>query len=302
MNISAQQVKKLRDATGVGMMECKQALTENQGDMDKAILWLRERGMSRAAKKAGRTAAEGMVEFAVSADGKEAVILELNCETDFASKNEAFRLLAKEAALAALKNKSADLESVKNLSLGSDTFNGKLTQLITQVGENMNLRRVQYVHVKDGYIGSYNHMHGKIGVLVVFNGEVNEKLKTAAVDVSMHIAASSPRFLRREEVSPLEFEQEQALARKKLMEEQSKKPPEMLEKILVGQMSKFFGEVCLLEQPFVKEPKMSVAEYLRQSEVKAQPSSFVRYQLGDGIEVKEENFADEVAAQVKKSL
>ena len=297
MTITAVQVKELRQATGVGMMECKKALQESQGDMQKAIIWLRERGMSRAEKKAGRTAAEGLVTFAISEDAKSAAILEINCETDFAAKNSDFQNFANKLSALALAHKVNTIDELKKLTFDTDSVEESLTELIAKVGENMNLRRIKFVHVDQGVVVGYNHMAGKIGSLVCLEGD-DEKAKGMELgsDLAMHIAASSPRYLSNDQVSQDELAQERELAHKKLKEEG--KPEAIIEKIMQGQMKKFFSEVCFLDQPFVKEPKMNVQSYIKQSGSKFSVKSFVRFQLGEGIEVVKENFADEVAAQL----
>ncbi|MFK7822834.1 MAG: translation elongation factor Ts [Oligoflexales bacterium] len=298
MAITAAQVKELRQSTGVGMMECKKALVENDGDMDKAIRWLREKGMARAAKKAGRTAAEGMVEFAVSDSKKEAAIVELNCETDFAGKNEDFRAFAVGTTKIALEHKINDIDVLKAVEWNGSTVEKQLSELIAKVGENMSLRRVRYVSTEDGVISAYSHMGGKIGTLVVLSGDASDKAVEVGNDLAMHVAASAPKYLSRESVASDELDQEKEIARKRLKEQG--KPDDIIEKALMGQVSKFYADVCFVDQPFVKEPKLSVSKYIKQAGVNASVSSFVRFQLGEGIEVKQENFAEEVAAQLKK--
>jgi elongation factor Ts len=296
--IKATEVKELREKTGVGMMECKQALVENNGDMEKAILWLRERGMSRAAKKAGRVAAEGIVSVLVSADRKQGVILEVNCETDFAGKNEDFQEFVKTATAVALKNQVASIEQLAETKMNESTVAGCLTNLIAKVGENMNLRRVSLITVKDGLVAAYSHMGGKIGAIIGISGGSDEKVNAVGMDVAMHIAAAAPKYLNRDTVSTVELDQERELGRKKLIEEG--KAENMIDKILAGQMNKFYGEICLIDQPFVKDPKLTVLKYVKSVSPALDISTFYRFQLGEGIEKKEENFAEEVAAQLKK--
>jgi elongation factor Ts len=300
MTITATQVKELREKTGVGMMECKKALEENSGNMEKAILWLRERGMSRAAKKADRVAAEGIVEVYVNDDQNAAAVVELNCETDFVSKNDDFRKLAHECALLALKNNltSADDLLAAKLPTGA-TVKHTLTEMIAKIGENMNVRRCTVVKAPNGLIAGYTHMGGKIGTLVALEGGTkNEALTTLGKDIAMHVAAAAPRYMASTEVDKGELEQERDLARKKLIEE--KKPEAMIEKILEGQMKKFFKEVCLVDQAFVKDPDMNVATLVQKQGGGAKLVKFVRYHLGEGIEKKSTDFAAEVAAQLKQ--
>jgi elongation factor Ts len=290
-------VKDLREKTGVGMMECKKALEENGGDMEKAIVWLRERGMSRAAKKADRIAAEGVVEVLVNATGNAAAILEVNCETDFVAKNEEFRQLVRDAAAVALKHNCNEIEKLAEMKLASGvTIKDTITGLIQKIGENMRLRRVLTIAAPNGHISSYIHMGGRIGTAVVLEGKsgVDELGK----DIAMHIAAAAPRYLSRQDVDQSELDQEKDIARKKLIEE--KKPEAMIEKILDGQMNKFYKEVCLIEQAFVKDPDLSITKLLEKTDKNLKITSFVRYALGEGIEKKQENFAAEVAAQLSR--
>ncbi len=294
MNISATQVKELREKTGVGMMECKKALVESSGDLEQAILWLRERGMSRAAKKADRVAAEGIVEAALSADQTRAVVLEVNCETDFAAKNENFQQFVKQAAQIALDQKLESIEALKAAKTAEGaTVENTLMELIAKVGENMNLRRLQTMQVADGFISRYIHMGGKIGVLIGLQGERSEAASVVGADIAMHIAAAAPRYFAAADVVTKELDQERELARKKLLEQG--KPEAMVDKIVDGQMSKFYKEVCLIEQPFIKEPKQTILEYVNSTKLGLKPVCFARFQLGEGIEVKVQNFAEEVA-------
>jgi elongation factor Ts len=294
--ITAGQVKDLREKTGVGMMECKKALEENGGDFEKAVLWLRERGMSRAAKKADRVAAEGVVEVYVSPDMKAGVLVELNCETDFVAKNAEFTGVAKEAAQLALKTKAKSVDELLGAKLQSgQTVKERLTELIAKIGENMTLRRVQ-VLAADGIVAGYSHMGGKIGTLVAMSGATTAEADKVK-DIAMHVAASAPRYLVDSEVSKTELETERELAKKKLLEEG--KPAEMVEKILVGQMKKFFKEVCLAEQPFVKDPALTVTKYADSIKAGAKVQGFAYFKLGEGIEKKKEDFAAEVASMMK---
>lgn len=298
MTITAGMVKELREKTGVGMMECKKALEENQGDLEKAIVWLRERGMSRAAKKADRVAAEGLVEVCVSADHTAGVLVEMNCETDFVAKNDEFIALARDVAQHALKVKAKTVEELLPAKLGAQTVQERLTALIAKIGENMNVRRVQVLTASsNGVVQGYTHMGGKIGTLVVLEGAKGPDVETAAKDVAMHVAAAAPKYLVEAEVNTTELDQEREIARKKLLEEG--KQPEMIDKILVGQMKKFYKEICLIEQAFVKDPAISVQKYVDTAKKGVKIQAFSRFQLGEGIEKKKENFADEVKAQMR---
>jgi len=297
MAITAAQVKELREKTGVGMMECKKALTESDGDLENAILYLRERGMSRAAKKAGRTAAEGMVDIYVNDAQNAGVLVELNCETDFVAKNEDFSGFARDIAKLALEKKSSNVDELLKMELNGSTVQSRLTELIAKIGENMNLRRVHVCSATNGVVTGYSHMGGKIGTLVVLEGNTGNDVKALGKDIAMHIAAVAPRYLVESEVNPAELEVEKELAKKKLEEEG--KPADMIEKIMMGQMAKFYKEICLTKQPFVKDPGTSVEKHVKSSGTNTTIASFARFQLGEGIEKKKENFAAEVAAAVK---
>lgn len=295
--ISASQVKDLREKTGMGMMECKKALEENGGDFDKSIVWLRERGMSRAAKKADRVAAEGIVEVYINDDQNAGVALEVNCETDFASKNENFRSFAHDAAILALKNRATSVEELGTQKFATGkTVQDTLTDLIQKIGENMRLRRVSIQSSSNGTVAGYTHMGGKIGTLVVLEGKKGAETTTLGKDIAMHVAAAFPRYLNSDQVNKGELEQEREIARKKLVEE--KKPEAMIEKILDGQMKKFFKEVCLVEQAFVKNQDEQIGKLVEKNGVKL--TAFTRFQLGEGIEKRQEDFAAEVAAQLNK--
>ncbi len=295
--VTADLVKQLREQTGVGMMECKKALTENEGSIEKAVLWLRERGLSRAASKSGRTTAEGSVGVLVSPNGKEAVLVEMNCETDFSAKNADFVNFVSEITKLALSSKATSVETLAAMSLNGTPVSEVLTTLIQKVGENMQLRRVKYLSVPNGLIAGYSHMGGKIGTLAVFEGEASEKVSEVAKDVAMHIAAVAPKYLKREDVPSSEVETEKELSRKKLLEEG--KAADKLEMILTGQVNKYFQEICLVDQPFVKEQKFSVLKYVQSTGIKADLTAFARFQLGEGIERNQVDFAAEVAAQLK---
>jgi elongation factor Ts len=294
MQISASQVKDLRERTGVGMMECKKALTESSGDMEKAILWLREHGMARAQKKAGRVTSEGIVEVLTNSDRSIGVVLEVNCETDFVSKNDDFQKFVKEAVQLALAKKTTSVTELNAVKMASGvTVADTLTSLIAKIGENLQLRRVAVCSVTNGVVASYTHMGGKIGTLVGITGGSSDQALDVAKDVAMHVAAASPKYLSPEQVDVTELEQEQALAKKKLLEEG--KPEAMVDKIVAGQMNKFYKEICLIEQAFVKDPKISVKQYVATLGNQFSLIDFKRFQLGEGIEKAEEDFASEVA-------
>ncbi|MFW7381196.1 MAG: translation elongation factor Ts [Oligoflexus sp.] len=297
MAITAAQVKELREKTGVGMMECKNALTENGGDIEKAILWLRERGLSRAAKKADRVTAEGIVKVLVNDAQTAGVLLEINCETDFVSKNVDFQKFTDDLAQLALDQQVNDVNALKELKLNGENVGDVLTALIARIGENLNIRRVNSFSAQNGVVAGYSHMGGKIGSIVVLDGSTDESVKDLGKDLAMHVAAAAPRYLSSEQVDPEELKQEEELARKKLQEEN--KPDHLIEKIMGGQIQKFYKEVCLVEQSYVKDPSLTVKQLVKDQGKGAQLSKFARFQLGEGVEKKKENFAEEVAAQLK---
>lgn len=298
--ISATLVRDLREKTGVGMMECKKALEENQGDVEKAIVWLRERGMSRAARKADRVASEGIVQVLVSPDQKSGVLVEVNCETDFVSRNPDFLSFAHSVAEIALKGQVKDVEALgeAHLEKAGTKVSEQLATLISTIGENMKLRRLERVSVINGVVEGYSHMGGKIGTLVALEGGQDAKAQEVAKDLAMHVAAAAPKYLDSSKVDAAEIEQERGIARKKLLEEG--KPENLIEKILEGQIKKLFKEVCLVEQAFVKDPNVTVTKYVQSAGAQLKVAGFVRFALGEGIEKKTENFADEVAAQLRK--
>ena len=297
--VTAALVKQLREQTGIGMMECKKALTENDGNLEQAILWLRERGMSRAAKKSGRTTAEGVVKVMTSDDMKTGVVVELNSETDFSAKNEEFQAFAEAVTKTALATKVGSVEELKAATLDGTSSNvgDALTALIAKVGENMTLRRVSTLTAETGIGVPYSHMGGKICTLVRLEGATGDNIVELGKDLAMHAAAASPKYLTSTEVPEELVKQEEDLARKKLLEEG--KPADKVEMILKGQISKFFKEICLLDQGFIKEPKKSVANFIKESGTGVELASYVRVQLGEGIERAEDNFAAEVAAMTK---
>lgn len=284
--ITAAMVKELRETTGAGMMDCKKALSATDGDKEKAIDWLREKGISKAEKKAGRVAAEGAVFACV--DGSVGVILELNCETDFAAGNEQFRTLGDKILAHIAKTNPTDLDALLSSDLGGKKVSDLVTEATATIGEKILLRRfVRYESA--GRIGSYIHMGGKIGVLVDLSGG-DEAL---AKDVAMHIAASNPQAIDRAGVDASAIEHEKEVLRKQALEEG--KPEKIVDKMVEGRINKFYKEVCLVEQEFVKDPDKKISDVLGGNAVKA----FTRYQLGEGIEKKQEDFASEVQAQLK---
>jgi len=301
--ISAQAVKELREKTGAGMMDCKKALTEADGDMEKAIDILREKGLASAAKKSGRVASEGVIATFVSEDKKIGSIIELNCETDFVSANVDFVKLANEIAEVAAKSEAKDIEEVKALPLNGGTVQDAVTGLIAKLGENMNLRRFVNFYAPEGLVASYIHMGGKIGVVVQVKSEsTTDAVTSVARDVAMHIAALNPAFLDQTSVDPDTIEREKEIYRVQALNEG--KPANIVEKMIGGRINKFFKEVCLVNQQFVKNPDLSIASYLKEESKKLgniEVVSFVRFEKGEGIEKEEVDFAAEVAAQMNKN-
>lgn len=298
--ITAKMVKELRDKTGAGMMDAKKALTEAGGDMEKAAEVLREKGLASAAKKSGRIAAEGVVATYVSEDMKKAGMVEFNSETDFVALNKEFIAAAEGFAKIASETEATDVESFLNEAYGDSTVGTTITNLISKIGENMSLRRFVKLQADDGLISSYVHMGGKIGVLVQLKTDsVNEDAQRVAKDVAMHVAATNPQFLAKDAVDndTLEKEKEIYFAQAK----NEGKPDNIAEKMVSGRINKYYKEVVLLEQPFVKDPDLSVSKYVAEEGKKSgamEVVRFVRYEKGEGIEKKEEDFAAEVAAQM----
>ena len=288
-NVTAAMVKELRDATGAGMMDCKKALVAADGNMQAAIDAMRKSGAAKAAKKAGRTAAEGIITVAQA--GKKVVLVEVNSETDFCAKNAEFVTFAQKVADTALANNISDVEVLKNTQLDGQTVAEGLTALVAKIGENLQLRRVALVEAKDDEtIGLYVHSNKRIGVAVVLKGGD----ETIAKHVAMHVCASKPDFVHPEDVSAEVVEHERQVQIEIAMK--SGKPQAIAEKMVEGRMKKFTGEVSLTGQPFVMNPEQSVGQYLK--EHNADAVSFVRYEVGEGIEKQTVDFAAEVQAQV----
>jgi len=292
MAITAAMVKELRERTGAGMLDCKKALTETAGDIEKAIDYLRENGMAKAAKKSGRTAAQGLIFEGVSADNKTAVILEFNSETDFVAKNDEFKSFGEKLINIILEKGISTIEELKAFDLNGESVETVLTSLIAKIGENMNLRRLEKV-TTEGFVTTYNHLGGKLGVIVEMTGDATEENIAKAKDIAMHVAAMDPKYLDSSEVTTDDLDREKEIARKQL--EAEGKPAQIIEKILQGKMNKFYEENCLVNQIFVKaENKETVAQYAGDLKV----VSFNRYKVGEGIEVEATDFAAEVAAQI----
>ena len=290
--IKASDVKDLREKTGAGMLDCKKALEACDGDMEKAVDWLREKGIAKAAKKESRIAAEGLCQIKV--DGNKAVILEVNSETDFVAKNEEFTNFVDYLADMILKNDANTVEDVLNIKDGTETISDKLVALVAKIGEKISFRRFEVISKNDNEVfGSYKHMGGKIGVVVVLEGS-NEEV---ARDVAMQAAAMNPTALNREGVPSDIVERESHVIKEQVMAEG--KPEAIAEKMVVGRLNKFYKEVCLEEQAFIKDSGLSVKAYVENNGCKI--VSMVRYAVGEGIEKRVENFADEVMSQIENA-
>ena len=306
-NITAAMVKELRETTSAGMLDCKKALTETNGDMEQAIDWLRKKGLASAAKKASRIAAEGLV--AVAVEGNKGAVVEVNSETDFVAKNDIFQEYVADAAIVALRS-HGDVCEMKSFNCPKcgKTFEERLTDMIAKIGENMNLRRAKLVEVNDGVVASYIHNAacpnvGKIGVLVALESKGDKaKLAELGKHIAMHIAASQPQFLNIVSVDPAAVEHE-----KSIFAEQAKasgKPENIIEKMVEGRVRKYYDEVVLEEQAYIMDPdkkvKAVIADVAKELGTDIKLTEYAYFKLGEGLQKKEEDFAAEVAAQLAK--
>ncbi|MGO1996166.1 MAG: translation elongation factor Ts [Staphylococcus equorum] len=292
MAISAKLVKELREKTGAGMMDCKKALTETDGDIDKAIDYLRENGIAKAAKKSDRIAAEGLVH--VEEKGNEAAIVEINAETDFVARNEGFQELVKEIANQVLETKAETVEALLETTLADGkSVDQRVKESISTIGEKLSIRRFAIRTKSDNdAFGSYLHMGGRIGVLTVVEGSTDVQ---AAKDVAMHIAAINPKYVSSEQVSEDEINHEREVLKQQALNEG--KPEKIVEKMVEGRLRKYLQEICAVDQNFVKDPDQTVEAFLKSKGGKL--VDFLRYEVGEGMEKREENFADEVKGQMK---
>lgn len=302
--ITAAMVKELRERTGSGMMDCKKALNETNGDMEKAIEVLREKGLAAATKKAGRIAAEGVVVTYISEDMKTGAVVEVNCETDFVAANEDFKALANNVAKMVVASDATTVEELlaaKYVGDESVTLQEALTALIAKLGENMSVRRFEKFVAESGIVQSYIHGGGKIGVLVQLSCEKQDDvLKTVAKDVAMQVAAANPLFLNKDQVDNESLEKEKEIYRVQALNEG--KPENIVEKMVMGRISKYYKEVCLVDQVWVKNGDYTIGKYVAEEGKKigaaVEVVRFARFERGEGIEKKEENFAEEVQRQV----
>ena len=310
MAITAAMVKELREISGAGMMDCKKALTATEGDMDKAMEFLRVKGLATAQKKASRIAAEGIVMLKVAEDSKKAVAVEVNAETDFVAKNEKFQAYVAQVAEQALETEAADIDAFLAEPWKFDTsktVNEALAGQVAVIGENMKIRRFQKVEEENGFVASYTHMGGKIGVLVdVVTDVVNDEIKEMAKNVAMQVAALNPKYTNRNEVSEeyIAHEKEILMAQIQNDPKESQKPEKVIQGMISGRINKELKEICLLDQVYVKaeDGKQSVEKYVAEvakaNGANVSIKGFVRYETGEGIEKKEEDFAAEVAKQM----
>lgn len=287
--ISASLVKELRETSGAGMLDCKKALEATNGNIEEAIDWLREKGISKAAKKADRVAAEGLA--AIKTEGNNAVIIEVNSETDFVAKNDEFLELVDVLLNTILKSDATTLEEVNKLETENGTIEDYIVAKTAKIGEKLSLRRFEkYTKNDNEAFGSYLHMGGRIAVLTVLENTTEEVAK----DVAMHAAAMRPRYVTRDEVDASELEREKTVLKEQAINEG--KPAEIAEKMVAGRVNKFYKEICLVEQPFVKDGDVTVEQFVKNNGGKV--VSMTRYEVGEGIEKKEDNFAEEVMNQV----
>ena len=310
--VTAKMVKDLREMTGAGMMDCKKALAATDGDMDKAVEFLREKGLAGAEKKAGRIAAEGIVDTAMTADEKKAVIVEVNAETDFVAKNAKFQAYVAQVAAQALTTAAADMDAFMDEKWAADeslTVKEALSSQISIIGENMSIRRFKQVTEENGFVASYIHAGGRIGVLLdVQTDVVNDAVKEMAKNVCMQVAALNPKYTSRNEVSADFIEHEKSILMAQIQNDpkEASKPEKVIQGMIQGRINKEMKEICLLDQVYVKaeDGKQSVAQYVAQvakeNGANIELKSFVRFETGEGLEKKEENFAEEVAKQMGK--
>ena len=310
MAVTAAMVKELREMTGAGMMDCKKALAATDGDMDKAVEFLREKGLAGAEKKAGRIAAEGIVATALTEDEKKAVVVEVNAETDFVAKNAKFQAYVAQVAAQALTTTAADMDAFMEEKWAADetlTVKEALSSQISIIGENMNIRRFKQVVEENGVVVSYIHAGGRIGVLVdVETSVVNDAVKEMGKNIAMQIAALNPKYTSRDEVSAEFIEHEKSILMAQIQNDpkEASKPEKVIQGMIQGRINKEMKEICLLDQTYVKaeDGKQSVAQYVAQvakeNGANITVKGFVRFETGEGLEKKEENFAEEVAKQM----
>ncbi|MBQ9949776.1 MAG: elongation factor Ts [Clostridia bacterium] len=301
MAFTAKDVAALREMSGAGMMDCKKALVECDGNMEKAMDYLREKSLAASAKKASRIAAEGLVASYITEDGQTGVMIEMNCETDFVAKNDAFKGLVLDMAKHVAKAQPATVEEMMEQAYVGDTSKTiatVITEAVAKIGEKITIRRFVTYNAANGFVDAYIHMNGSTGVLVeVENMEYNADNKAVLHDIAMHAAAAKPSYIRREEVDSSELEKEKEILRAQALNEG--KPEKIVEKMVEGRINKFYEEICLNEQAFVKDTSMKIEQYLTGAAAGAKLVRFTLYIMGEGLQKREDNFAEEVMSQVK---
>ena len=288
---TAKDVMALREMSGAGMMDCKKALTACEGDMDKAMDYLREKSLAASAKKAARIAAEGIVSSYVTDDHKVGAIVEVNCETDF------FKALVNSVAKLVVEKNPADVDELMALDCGDGTVAEMVNRAVAKIGEKITIRR--FARMEGQLVDTYIHLGGKIGVIVAAKTADAEKARPAVHDVAMHIAAAKPGVLHRDEVDPADLDKEREILRAQALNDPKPKPANIIEKMVEGRIAKYYKEVCLLEQPFVKNPDQSIEQMLKEHG-DVELAAFVRFEMGEGLQKRQDNFAEEVMGQMKK--
>ena len=294
---TAKDVMALREMSGAGMMDCKKALTACEGDMDKAMDYLREKSLAASAKKAARIAAEGIVSSYVTDDHKVGAIVEVNCETDFVAKTDDFKALVNSVAKLVVEKNPADVDELMALDCGDGTVAEIVNRAVAKIGEKITIRR--FARMEGQLVDTYIHLGGKIGVIVAAKTADAEKARPAVHDVAMHIAAAKPGVLHRDEVDPADLDKEREILRAQALNDPKPKPANIIEKMVEGRIAKYYKEVCLLEQPFVKNPDQSIEQMLKEHG-DVELAAFVRFEMGEGLQKRQDNFAEEVMGQMKK--
>ena len=294
---TAKDEMALREMSGAGMMDCKKALTACEGDMDKAMDYLREKSLAASAKKAARIAAEGIVSSYVTDDHKVGAIVEVNCETDFVAKTDDFKALVNSVAKLVVEKNPADVDELMALDCGDGTVAEMVNRAVAKIGEKITIRR--FARMEGQLVDTYIHLGGKIGVIVAAKTADAEKARPAVHDVAMHIAAAKPGVLHRDEVDPADLDKEREILRAQALNDPKPKPANIIEKMVEGRIAKYYKEVCLLEQPFVKNPDQSIEQMLKEHG-DVELVAFVRFEMGEGLQKRQDNFAEEVMGQMKK--
>ena len=295
---TAKDVMALREMSGAGMMDCKKALTACEGDMDKAMDYLREKSLAASAKKAARIAAEGIVSSYVTDDHKVGAIVEVNCETDFVAKTDDFKALVNSVAKLVVEKNPADVDELMALDCGDGTVAEMVNRAVAKIGEKITIRR--FARMEGQLVDTYIHLGGKIGVIVAAKTADAEKARPAVHDVAMHIAAAKPGVLHRDEVDPADLDKEREILRAQALNDPKPKPANIIEKMVEGRIAKYYKEVCLLEQPFVKNPDQSIEQMLNEHG-DVELVAFVRFEMGEGLQKRQDNFAEEVMGQIGRA-